>query len=340
MLKILADETLPNLDLFAHPFTVTRYHTLDTLKASLPTHDILLCRSTLPVNALLLENTSIQCVATASSGIDHIDISYLKQRQISLFDAKGCNAHAVADYVTCTLSWMIKHWQLNTKTAGVIGLGHVGKKVTERLNAFGLSVRCYDPLRESIDKSFNSCTLEEIQACDAIFLHANLHDRAPFSTQKLISHDFLQRLAPETLLINAARGCIVDEQALLSSSVIYCTDVYAHEPNIQPDIIDFATLCTPHIAGHSIEAKQNAVIQLALQLYVHFKVSPPSNISIAEPVDITFNKSLTLEENWLKHYDPSHETSILKSATDKTQAFLQLRAAHHFRHDIKPIHSI
>ncbi len=334
MFKILADATLPLLDLFEPPFIVTRYSDKNSLQTHLPSHDILLCRSTLTVDEPLLADTAIQSVATASSGVDHIDIAYLEQRQISLFDAKGCNAHAVADYVTSTLSWLLKHQLIQNKTAGVVGLGHVGQKVATRLKDFGLTVYHYDPLRAQTQSDFETCTLDEIKSCDLISLHANLHDTQPFATRKLINEAFLKDLAPNTVLINASRGDIVDEHALLSSSIIYCTDVYAHEPQIAAAIIDYAKLCTPHIAGHSIEAKKNAIIDLMIKLHTHVGQSLPHQISAYSPVSLVSDKHYSLEDNWLKHYDPSKETSALKTAKDKTQGFLELRRAHCFRHDV------
>lgn len=334
MLKILADHTLPLLELFNAPFTLTRYSDTASLKKNLDTHEILLCRSTLPVNASLLDGTSIRCVATASSGVDHIDTTYLRERDISCFDAKGCNAHAVADYVSSTVSWLLKYQYIKHKQAGVMGMGHVGRKVSERLHDFGFAVHHYDPPRSQTEPSFQSCTLQELQTCHLICLHANLHDQAPFATRKMINQTFLNHLAPQAILVNAARGDLVDEQALLSSSIRYCTDVYLNEPEVSPSIIDYATLCTPHIAGHTIEAKKNAVIDLAKQLYAHFKQPLPEQIRTLKPIEHPRDKHQTLANQWLKHYDPSQETLALKAAQNKTQAFLTLRRAHNVRHDV------
>jgi erythronate-4-phosphate dehydrogenase len=334
MLKILADQTLPLLELFDSPFVITRYTDIDSLKRHLSTHDILLCRSTLKVNATLLKHSSIRCVATASSGIDHIDSIYLKHNNIQLFDAKGCNAHAVADYVASTISWILEHDLLEKKIAAIIGFGHVGQQVSARLNALGFTVYHYDPLKATQDEHFHSIDLETVQACPVICLHADLHDVAPFATHGLINEKFLSTLSPQTVLINAARGGIVDETALLSSSMTYCTDVYTNEPHITPAIVDYATLCTPHIAGHTIEAKKNAVIALAQQIYSHFTQVPTDDITPYHPIQQHLNPQQSIEKNWLTHYNPLKETQLLKAATDKTSTFLTLRRAHQFRHDI------
>lgn len=332
MLKILADKTLPLLNLFHPTFTVTFYDDLKTLKSHLPSHDILLCRSTLKVNEALLKKTNISCVATASSGTDHIDKTYLDKNHITLLDAKGCNAHAVADYVSSSLSWILKHRGLLNTAAGVIGLGHVGRKVAQRLRVFGLTVHEYDPPRAEVDPSFQTITLEAIQNCGLLCLHPDLHRMQPHATYHLINAHFLEKLAPKTVIINASRGNIVDETALLSSSIVYCTDVYNNEPEIQSNIVDYATLCTPHIAGHSIEAKKNAIIYLVAQLHAHFQQPLAQDISACSP--IKRHKQIGLVDDWLEHYDPSQETLALKYASDKTKAFIELRKAHQFRHDV------
>ena len=104
-MNILADATLPSLqDWFGIPFNLSVYHSNHDLQQQLPQNNIVICRSTLRVNKKLLEGTPIKAVATASSGIDHIDSDYLTQNGIELFDAKGCNAGSVADYVLATLA--------------------------------------------------------------------------------------------------------------------------------------------------------------------------------------------------------------------------------------------
>lgn len=335
MLKILADETLPLLELFHTEFSLTTYSDLNSLEKNLSTHDILICRSTLKVDEALLKNSAITCVATASSGSDHIEKNYLEKHHITMLDAKGCNAHAVADYVCSVFSWISKNNLLLNQTAGVIGLGHVGRLVAERLRRFGLIVHEYDPPKAQIDPSFKSASIEMIQDCGLICLHPNLHVESPHSTQHLINNSFLKQLAPQTVLINASRGGVVDEKTLLSYSIRYCTDVYHNEPEIQKSIIDYATLCTPHIAGHTIEAKKNAVVYLATQLYAHFQKPLPKALSACSPIRLKRNHMSSMEDAWLSHYNPYENTVALKTARDKTQAFLALRKAHQFRHDIE-----
>lgn len=328
-MNILADDRLPDLDeLFPKPFTVTTYKTDSELAAMLPYSDILLCRSTLKVSAELLANCKLQCVGTASSGTDHIDIKYLKSANIAFFDAKGSNASAVADYVTATLAWLEIHKGITGKKAGVIGVGEVGMRVIKRLQTAGYDVVCYDPYRQHGNK-------EVLMDCDVLCIHPNLHQTAPYPSHNLINADFLKQLKLHVSLINAARGGIVNETDLLQAPIPiqYCTDVYLNEPAINPSVINFATLCTPHIAGHSIEAKRRAMIQLSIQLHAHFNLSSPVQLTSTSDSTHYFNALNPWHEIVLSRYNPEEETKQLKQNPDKTEIFLKLRRQHIHRHD-------
>lgn len=321
-IKILADASL--LGLRAHyqlPFELTYYQNKQELIKLLPTHDCLVCRSTLSVDEAILRNTSIQVVATASSGTDHIDAAYLRQHHITLFDAKGSNADAVADYVMLTINSLT---QLNIpfgKKAGIIGVGEVGSRVVERLQANHWQVLCYDPIKAQAQKDFDTCTLEAITECDIICLHPNLHNTHPFPSLKLVNKAFLAQLKPGIVIINAARGEIVDEEALLTTNtpIIYCTDVYCNEPSINPNIVALATIATPHIAGHTIEAKFEAVNILSQKIHAYYELPFQTTNPIKCPLVCTD----------ISTYDPLMDTQVLKTAEDKQLAFLTQRKAHH-----------
>ena len=140
-------------------------------------------------------------------------------------------------------------------------------------------------------------------------------------------------MAPETILINSARGEIVDQQALLArrESLIYCTDVYYNEPHIERRVVDMATIATPHIAGHTVEGKQNCLTYLRRKIYQAYAMDC-----------IEFQSKQTLQcslrtDTWqntiLSLYDPSKESAQLKAAHHLSVTFQELRQAHQFRHD-------
>jgi len=336
-MRILADASLPCLSLlFTEPFHLTLYHSKDALPELLLTHDILLCRSTLTVNETLLAHTNIKGVATASSGVDHIDSEYLKKRNIALFDAKGCNARAVADYMVATLASLQQQDKIIGSKAGVIGVGEVGKRVVARLQAAGFEVICFDPLSTTTSAAYTYGSFSDLSSCDVLCIHPNLHHNPPYPSANLLSADFLDALKPGTTLINAARGGIVNEEALLKNGglpLTYCTDVYEHEPSINANIIDFATLCTPHIAGHSIEAKINAVSIVSEKMHAYFGYPQPKvTLPTLQTPPVLLPKE-TWQDVVLSIYNPLHDTNMLKSASDKTLAFLTQRQAHYYRHD-------
>ncbi len=339
-MKILADASIPLLqELYKQPFFLTRYQQNKEVKSLIGGHDILICRSTLAVNEDLLRDTNIQCVATASSGIDHIDTHYLLDHHIELIDAKGSNACAVADYVMATIAFLEKNSQLKRGKACVVGVGCVGSQVMSRLQWLGFDVIGYDPLKEH-DSVVVSADFSEIFSCDLICIHANLHSSSPFPSFNLFNDDNLRLFKPNVVIINASRGDIVNEKALLSMKqpINYCTDVYSKEPAICPELVDFSRLCTPHIAGHSIEAKRRASIQLSKVLHQRYHVSreplPAETdlLAVHGKSRIELSKP-TWQEMVLSIYNPWHETQLLKQACDKQTAFLKIRKAHQHRHD-------
>ncbi len=336
-MKIIADASLPGLsEAFPEPFKFSVYHDREDLLLKLKDQDILLCRSTLKVNEQLLKNSKIKTVATASSGIDHIDEKYLKKQSIELISAKGSNAIAVADYVVACLAWIKKNKGSPGLKAAVVGLGEVGSRIKKRLMAMGLDVIGFDPPKALIQGDFESCTIDALKSCDIICLHAELHDNPPFPSRNLFNAEVLASLKNNAILINASRGGIVNEADLLSSdkSFVYCVDVYDNEPDISQAIIHYATLCTPHIAGHSLEAKFEAVNQISR--YLHRMEGLALPVYLKPRVEfIPEIKSKNWEDVVLSLYDPSIETRLLKQANDLKACFLSLRKAHQFRHDFQ-----
>jgi len=192
-----------------------------------------------------------------------------------------------------------------------------------------------DPPRAFVDSSFESVPLSYLVDCDVISLHTPLITSGNHPTANLINHEFLSKLKPGTIIINAARGNIVDEQAILANHhLLYCCDVFANEPNPNPALIDYATLCTPHIAGHSIEAKSRATKIISEKIHHLFDLPPPC-MSIQTSGDIIITPDNWLE-TCLRIYDPNLETQRLKQlAQDKNNPyyFSQLRQRHNTRHD-------
>lgn len=335
-MNVLADATLPGLDeAFPDPFRLTPYSLAEKIPALLENKDVLLCRSTLKVDAHLLKNQDLRFVATASSGTDHIDHSYLKAYNIQLLDAKGCNAESVADYVLSSIAYLEAQGLFTGQSVGIIGMGKVGTKVHSYLQDRGYSLCVFDPLKAENQADFKSCAQEQLYSCDLICIHAELHATQPYPSLNLINKAFLERLKPGCILLNASRGGIVDEDALLEHQprIVYCTDVYLQEPTINQQVVEQAVLCTPHIAGHSLEAKYAAVAMLSEQLHRIAHLPIPKFASPLKPKIIQRPNQWTWQQQVLSLYNPIHETEFLKNAQDKRAAFLSLRQGHQHRHD-------
>ncbi len=322
MLKLLIDNTIPNIDVaFSKHFQISRYLPHEDISSLLKNQDVLVCRSYSQITNNMINHSQLKVIATASSGSEHIQVT-----RLPIIDAKGCNAAAVCDYIFSIFAKI----NINTQqTIGIIGYGHVGSLLSQRLHDFGYTIKIYDPLTSV--PSLWACDFQDIKACEVILLHANYHQDGPFGTHHLINEHFLSQLTDNTILINASRGSIIDEKALLKSSWqgIFCTDVYEGEPLPNPDIIERATICTPHIAGHSIEAKARITDIVSQKIHHFFK--------LPYEVQETYHKIQIQKDFWksdiLDYYDPSHETQILKK-DDSKEAFLELRAKHH-RHEFE-----
>ncbi|MGL5741938.1 MAG: NAD(P)-dependent oxidoreductase [Legionella sp.] len=336
-MNVLADASLPGLtQAFPMPFHLTQYHHPDELAHLLPGQDVLFCRSTLKVNQTLLRNHCLRYVATASSGTDHLDSMWLNSQNIGIIDAKGSNARSVADYVVACLAFLQQQRLIAGNQAGIIGMGKVGTAVTERLQAADFQTLTYDPLRAIREpRDFQSCTLEELYEVDLLCIHAELHNTQPYPSVNLINRNVLALLKSNCIIINAARGVIINEKDLLNHTrpLIYCTDVYLNEPSIDKRIIDKALLCTPHIAGHSLEAKFAAVTMISEKLHQLAGVPIPL---FAQP-EMSHTPRIKENAPWyellLEIYNPFDETLQLKQALDIKTTFLNLRNNHQKRHD-------
>ncbi len=337
-MNILADATLPGvLEAFPAPFNLHLYHGEEEICALLKEKQVLLCRSTLKVDQKLLKNHSLHYVATASSGTDHLDHDFLNSQNITVIDAKGCNAVSVADYVISCLAYL----KITNKKVGVIGYGKVGTEVTQRLNTLNFEVITYDPLKELHDKTFTSCKLSELFHCDILCIHPELHHAEPFPSGNLINQEFIAQLNPNTVLINASRGGVVNETALLEATqpLIYCTDVYENEPQINPQIVNKAIIATPHIAGHSLEAKYRAVELVSRQLHRILDLPLPRFAYPQKPDSVPLIAGTSWENRVLSLYNPIDETRALKNACASKKAFLSIRKAHQIRHDFATYHN-
>ena len=245
--------------------------------------DVLVVRTRTQVNKSLLSGSQVRLVCTATIGFDHIDTEFCDRQGIRWISCPGCNAQAVCDYVEEAIE-EIKNEKLKIKnsslTLGIVGVGHVGSLVAQMAERKGLKVLLNDPPKGI------GVSLDEIaQNSDIITFHTPLDK----STYHLCDETFLQQCKPGALIINAARGGIVDEQALLSSGHPYILDTWENEPDINAEVLAKAQLATMHIAGYSVEGKRNAS-QMCLDEIADLFHLKRIDISTSRDLDISKKK--------------------------------------------------
>ncbi|NNH00898.1 4-phosphoerythronate dehydrogenase [Acinetobacter sp. ANC 5414] len=260
-MKIVADENLAFTEYFFADFGEIQQAAGRTLThADVQAAEALLVRSVTQVNEQLIQNTVLKFVGSATIGTDHLDIPALDKHHIAWSNAAGCNAQAVAEYVITTLLYLQPNLiEKNEQfTLGIIGLGNVGSRLAYMAKLLGWNVIGHDPFvnREQIQQ----VELEELlKTADAISTHVPLTKTGNHPTFHLINADALAQMKPEAILINSARGPVVEEAALIADieqtkrSVVL--DVFEHEPEISEQLLNLIRLVTPHIAGYSLEGK-------------------------------------------------------------------------------------
>lgn len=219
--------------------------------------DVLVVRTRTQVNEALLRGSKVRLVCTATIGFDHIDTAYCAAQGIAWMSCPGCNAQAVCDYIEEVLT----HYSLLPSgqgsgvglCIGIVGVGHVGSLVAQMAERLGMRVLLNDP-PNGIGVSLETIARE----CDVITFHTPLTHTGDYPTYHLCDASFLAQCKPNALIINAARGGVVDEQALLASGREYVLDTWENEPHIDLEVLRHARLASMHIAGYSMMGKRNA----------------------------------------------------------------------------------
>ena len=260
-MKIVADENLAFTDYFFAEFGEIQQAAGRTLThVDVADAEALLVRSVTQVNSALIQNTALKFVGSATIGTDHLDISTLEQQGIAWSNAAGCNAQAVVEYViTALLHLKPELIEANTQfTLGIVGLGNVGSRLATMAKFMGWNVIGYDPFvqREHVQQVEFDQLLAQ---ADAISIHVPLTKTGPHPTYHLINAEALSNMKPSAILINSARGPVVEEAALMAdiqqTQRQVVLDVFEHEPEISAALLNLISIVTPHIAGYSLEGK-------------------------------------------------------------------------------------
>lgn len=287
-MKIVADIDIPFLHGVLEPYADVTYLPGKEIDAAVCRDaDALIVRTRTRCGRQLLEESRVSFVATATIGTDHLDTDWLASAGISYTGAPGCNACGVMQYVHTALFTAAarKGVDLRGKTLGVVGAGNTGERVARLGELLGFRV-----LRNDINKALKASLVPLdylLKESDIVSFHLPL-DKV---TEGMISDGLLSLMRPGSVLINASRGEVTDDAALLrfrDRLSILILDVWNGEPSgISRELLAAADIATPHIAGYSYEGKVEGTAMAVRAVARHFGIAPLENfhpVSVSLPV--------------------------------------------------------
>ena len=277
-MQVIIDKGIPFFEgIFPPEIEVLHLSPEEITSPSVRNADALIVRTRTCINRDLLQGSRVRFVATATIGFDHIDQDYCREAGIHWVSCPGCNAQAVCDYVQEAISSM-KSGKTDL-TIGIIGYGHVGKLVAKMAQRRGYRVLLSDPPLGI------GVSLEELAPqCDVLTFHTPLTHDGNHPTFHLCNAHILSLCKLDALIINAARGGVIDEQALIAQlSAVNCQlstaiDCWENEPHLNHQLLQLANLASFHIAGYSIEGKMRAS-EMCLEAFCEFFSLPILSIN-------------------------------------------------------------
>lgn len=261
----------------------------------------LVVRNRTQVRGVLLESAKkLSCVGRLGVGLDNIDMEACKARDVAVYPATGANDLSVAEYVVTAAAMLLRHaytaneamlagkWprqalagrELAGKTLGLVGFGSIAREVAWRAQMLGMTVLAYDPYSPADDPAWRlarNVSLDGLlETADVVSLHTPLTDQ----TRHMIDAGALARMKADAILINAARGGIIDEVALAAALKAgrpggAALDVFETEPLTAAAGEKFKGIAnlvlTPHIAGVTEESNERVSHLIAEKVLVHLE---------------------------------------------------------------------
>lgn len=318
---IAADAAIPyREEAFAEFGNLRLYSARDLRPEFIRDADALVVRSVTPVNAALLDGSSVRFVAAASAGIDHVDQDYLKARGIRFSYAAGCNADSVSEYIVTALHVIAarRNWSLKNKSIAVIGVGNVGSRVAGKARALGMEVLLCDPPLRDMTGDAAYRPFDEVLDADILTFHVPLATKGLYPTWHLVDRETLERLSPKQFLINTARGAVIDNQELKSALqrgkiAGAALDVWEGEPQFDDALLKLVDIGTPHIAGTAIDGKIRATEMMRDALCDFLGLRPSSDLTSFYPKSATLCPQNELDGQ-------AHVLSVLQQAFDIRKA--------------------
>ena len=277
----------------------------EDLESAIDDHQILVVRSTKISSSAINNASDLRLIIRAGAGTNTIDKAAAADRKIPVCNVPGKNAIAVAELVMGLLisidrnihenvsdlrsmKWNKKKYSvargLYGRNMGIIGLGAIGLAVAERARAFGINVYVVTKPNRSIEVKEKLAKLEVnsvadmaalLKCCDVISLHVP----SAADTKGLVNAEFLSQLQPNAILLNASRGDVIDEEALIAAmddkGIKVGLDVYMNEPSSGEGDFDsilagHINTCGTHHIGASTQQAQTAVAEGVLEIITAF----------------------------------------------------------------------
>lgn len=265
----------------------------DELMAILPEYDALIVRSETKADAdVLAAGKKLKVVGRAGMGVDNIDVRAATLRGIVVMNTPQANSIATAEQAMALMLAASRYtaqshgslsagewnrsqytgWQLYGKTLGIIGFGRIGRHVAKRAQAFEMEVLAYDPyVSEEIAQELN-VTLVDLDDLLAQADYISLHTALIPETESMINADSIAQMKDGVVIVNAARGKLIDEDALaaaLQSGKVRAAglDVFRKEPPVGSPLIGLPNVVhTPHLGASSREAQRDVATQIVDQI--------------------------------------------------------------------------
>ena len=256
--------------------------------------DALIVRSATKIRKEIIDAAkNLKVIGRAGVGLDNIDVEYAKSKGIKVINTPGATSISVAELTIGLLlavmrkiayadremrkgAWpkkVCKGIEMYGKTLGIIGIGRIGREVAKRARAFGMRVIYYDVYRP--DKAIEKELGIEFRELDTLISEADVitvHVPLVPETKHMINRERIERMKDGAIIINAARGGIVDEDALyeaLKSGKLYgaALDVYENEPLKESKLFELDNVVlTPHIGAQTKEGQTRAGIEVARKI--------------------------------------------------------------------------
>jgi erythronate-4-phosphate dehydrogenase len=335
-MRIIADNTIPFLKgIIEQTGEVSYLPPARFTAGAVRDADVLIVRSVDKCSREILEKSRVKLITTATIGYDHIDTAYCEKAGITWKNAPGSNAESVAEYLLASLIRLSMRTKeaLAGKTIGVIGVGHVGRKVERLCNSYGMRVLCNDPPRAEKEGPGGFVSLRVVaEEADIITFHTPLTREGKYPTYHLAGKELINALVRKPWLVNTCRGAVTDTVALLEGMAdgkigAMIMDCWENEPHISLPLLECTSIATPHIAGFSADGKANAT-RMCLENISRFfkleikdmeKVTPPAPSYPA--IDLNLYEDNRIERAILSSFDPIPADRALREEPGRFEWF-------------------